>query len=51
MFIFFRKQYCQASLFFTIPIKAAIYGKALVELCRMQLSRARRSMGFVSMRG
>lgn len=50
MLIFFRKHYAHASLFFTIPIKAAIYGKALVELCRMQLSRARRSMGFVSKR-
>ena len=50
MLIFFRKHYAHASLFFTIPIKAAIYGKALVELCRMQLSRARRSLGFVSKR-
>ena len=48
MLIFFRKHYAHASLFFTIPIKAAIYGKAFVELCRMQLNRARRSMGFVS---
>ncbi|MCR5129982.1 MAG: glycosyltransferase family 2 protein [Prevotella sp.] len=47
MLIFFRKHYAQASLFFTIPIKLAIYGKAFVELCRMQLVRARRSMGFV----
>ena len=48
MLIFFRKHYAHASLFFSIPIKAAIYGKAFVELCRMQLNRARRSMGFVS---
>ncbi|MBR6488904.1 MAG: glycosyltransferase family 2 protein [Muribaculaceae bacterium] len=48
MLIFFRKHYAHASLFFSIPIKAAIYGRAFVELCRMQLNRARRSMGFVS---
>jgi len=47
MLIFFRKHYAQASLFLSIPIKLAIYGKAFVELCKMQLTRARRSMGFV----
>ena len=48
MLIFFRKHYAHASLFFSLPIKAAIYCKAFVELCRMQLQRARQSMGFVS---
>ncbi|MBR5698438.1 MAG: glycosyltransferase family 2 protein [Prevotella sp.] len=48
MLIFFRKHYAHASLFFSIPVKAAIYGRAFLELCRMQFNRARRSMGFVS---
>jgi len=48
MLIFFRKHYAHASLLLSLPIKAAIYGKAFVELCRMQLQRARRSLGFVS---
>ena len=50
MLIFFRKHYAHASLLLSLPIKAAIYGKAFVELCRMQLQRARRSLGFVSSR-
>ena len=50
MLIFFRKHYAHASLLLSLPIKAAIYGKAFVELCRMQLQRTRRSLGFVSSR-
>ena len=48
MLIFFRKHYAHASLFLTIPIKTAIYAKAMMELCRMQLVRARQSLGFVN---
>lgn len=50
MLIFFRKHYAHASLLLSLPIKVAIYGKAFVELCRMQLQRTRRSLGFVSSR-
>lgn len=48
MFIFFRKHYSSMSILLSLPIKAAIYAKALVALCKMQLDKARRSMGFVS---
>ena len=50
MLIFFRKHYAQASLLLSLPVKMAIYGKAAVELVRMQVERARRSLGFVRKR-
>lgn len=48
MFIFFKKHYSGMSVLLSLPIKMAIYGKALVTLCQMQLDKARRSLGFVS---
>ena len=48
MFIFFRKHYSGMSVLLSLPIKAAIYAKAMVALCKMQLSKAKRSLGFVS---
>ena len=48
MFIFFRKHYSGTSVLLSLPIKAAIYAKAMVALCKMQLGKAKRSLGFVS---
>ena len=48
MFIFFRKHYSGMSVLLSLPIKAAIYAKAMVALCKMQLGKAKRSLGFVS---
>lgn len=50
MLIFFRKHYAQASLLLSLPVKMAIYGRAAIELVRMQVGRARRSLGFVGKR-
>ena len=46
MLIFFRKHYAHASLFISIPIKAAIYMKALSELVKMQVGKAKEALGF-----
>lgn len=46
MLIFFRKHYGNASLCLTIPIKAAIYFKALLALVGMQIERAKKALGF-----
>ena len=48
MLIFFRKHYSHLSLFVTLPIKGAIYFRALLALLSMQYQRLRKSMGFVS---
>ena len=48
MLIFFRKHYRNLSLFYTLPIKAAIYLRALLALVQLQYHRLRKSMGFVS---
>ena len=48
MFFFFRKHYSGTSVLLSLPIKAAIYAKAMVALCKMQLGKAKRSLGFVS---
>ncbi|MBR1449089.1 MAG: glycosyltransferase family 2 protein [Prevotella sp.] len=48
MLIFFRKHYGHLSLFITLPIKAAIYLRALLALIQMWYYRIRREMGFVS---
>ena len=48
MLIFFRKHYKHLSLFYTLPIKAAIYLRALLALVQLQYYRLRNSMGFVS---
>lgn len=50
MFIFFRKHYGSMSFWLSIPIKIAIYGKATSTLIRMQISRARKALGFFSMK-
>ena len=50
MLIFFRKHYGHLSLFVTLPIKAAIYLRALMALVQMQYWRMRKSLGFVDRR-
>lgn len=47
MLIFFKKHYAGMSFLLSIPIKTAIYGKATVTLLKMQIQKARKSMGFV----
>lgn len=47
MLIFLKKHYGNASIFFNLPIKMAVYGKAALALIRMQWDRAIRSLGFV----
>lgn len=51
MLIFLKKHYSGLSVLFTFPIKAAIYGKATLALLRMQMDKARRSLGFVDYDG
>lgn len=48
MLIFFKKHYSGMSLLLSLPIKTAIYAKAMLALVRMQVDKARRSLGFVS---
>jgi len=48
MLIFFRKHYGHLSLFITLPIKLAIYMRALIALVEMWYYRIRKDMGFVS---
>ncbi len=50
MLIFFRKHYGHLSFLMSVPIKAAIYVKALIALVKMQCSRVRRSLGFMKPR-
>lgn len=50
MFIFFRKHYGHLSLMFSIPVKAAIFVKAVVALVKMQVGNVYRSLGFISRR-
>ena len=47
MLIFFRKHYSHLGLLVTLPIKTAIWFKALVALVAMLTNRMRRSLGFV----
>lgn len=47
MLIFFKKHYSGMSLLLSLPIKMAIYAKATLALLRMQLEKARKSLGFV----
>jgi GT2 family glycosyltransferase len=49
MLIFFRKHYSGFSFLLSVPIKLAIYVKALIALCSMLFSMARRSLGFYSL--
>lgn len=46
MLIFFRKHYGHVSLVFGLPIKIAIYFKALIALVAMLIDRMKRSLGF-----
>ncbi len=48
MLIFFRKHYSGMSLLFSVPVKFAIYAKATLALLRMQVDKARKSLGFVT---
>lgn len=50
MLIFFRKHYGHLSFFMSVPIKTAIYAKALAALVKMQCGRVRKSLGFMSHR-
>ncbi len=46
MLVFFRKHYAGASVFLSLPIKAAIYASASLALVRMLSGRVRKSLGF-----
>lgn len=50
MLIFFRKHYGHLSFCITLPIKAAIYVKAMIALVRMQSGKLRKSLGFMDRR-
>lgn len=50
MLIFFRKHYGHLSLLLSIPIKLAIYIKAVFALVGMLYSKMRKSLGFNSLR-
>jgi len=45
MLIFFRKHYGTAAMWLTLPVKAAIYFKASVELFRMFVRRVKKALG------
>ena len=47
MLIFLRKHYGHISVFVSLPIKFAIFVKAMLTLVRMQMSGARKLLGFV----
>lgn len=47
MLIFFKKHYAHMSFLLSVPIKAAIYGKAAAALVKMQMVRMQRSLGFM----
>lgn len=47
MLVFFRKHYGHLSLLLSIPIKAAIYFKAMLALVKMLYSKMRKSLGFI----
>lgn len=48
MLIFFKKHYSGMSLLFSVPVKFAIYAKAAWALLRMQMDKARKSLGFIT---
>lgn len=50
MLIFFRKHYGHMSFLLTIPIKFAIYCRALAALIGMQVGKIRRSLGLLGKR-
>ena len=47
MLIFFRKHYGSIGLWLSIPIRAAIYGKAFTDLARMEMRKLKKRLGFV----
>lgn len=47
MLIFLKKHYASSSKLLTIPIKMAILGKAAIALMKMQIEKARKSLGFI----
>lgn len=47
MFIFFRKHYGHLTSLLRIPIKSAIYLKAMLALMKMLYTRMRKSLGFI----
>lgn len=46
MLIFFRKHYRHLSFWISLPIKTAIYTKAILALCSMSAKRASKLLGF-----
>ena len=50
MLIFFRKHYGHLSFFISLPIKIAIYFKAMIALVSMQIRKMRRGLGFITPR-
>lgn len=50
MLIFFRKHYGHMSILLSIPIKGAIYGRALLAVVNMQLGLLKKSLGFLGKR-
>ena len=50
MLIFLSKHYGNVSIFVSLPIKIAIYAKALLTLVRMQMHGMRKVLGFVQRR-
>lgn len=50
MLIFFRKHYGHLSFLISLPIKLAIYVKAMVALVKMQCDRMRKVLGFMTPR-
>ena len=50
MFIFFRKHYSQVSLLLSVPVKLAIYFKAMIALIQMVSQRVRKMLGFTGHR-
>lgn len=46
MLIFFRKHYGELSLLVTLPVKGAIYAKAMAAIFAMVTGKMRKSMGF-----
>ena len=50
MHIFFGKHYGHLSPLITLPVRAAIYGRAAMALCQLLYNNMRRSMGFIDTR-
>lgn len=48
MLIFFRKHYGNMTLLISIPIKTAIYVKAMITLVQMQWTSMRKKLGFIN---